>query len=207
MSANKPNPAPGNSGNTDPGDKSALRREALRRRRGLDPAWREAASSRIIEHALALPEVRQASVVCLYASFGHEVATHELIGRLIGLKGGVALPRTLREENRLELRWCEAFPRDCVSGPFGILEPDPALCPRLVEVGEVDVFLVPGAIFSREGYRIGYGGGFYDRLLAGECHATAIGLAFSSQIVETLPADPWDRPVGMILTEEGLAGG
>jgi 5-formyltetrahydrofolate cyclo-ligase len=165
------------------------------------------ASQQITERVLALPEVTQATCVCLYASFGPEVATHTLIARLTRHKGGVVLPRTLPDENRLELHWSDAFPSDCRQGPFGILEPDPLRCKRVIRPEEVDVFIVPGAVFSRDGFRIGYGGGFYDRLLAAAPNAHTIGLAFSIQIVASVPIDPWDRPVKAILTEQGLIGG
>ena len=207
MSANKRDRSRQPHPNADPGDKSAMRRNALCQRRDLDPLWREKASRHIMDQAFALPEVARAARVCLYASFGPEVGTHDLIARLIRHKGGVVLPRTLPDENRLELHWSDAFPGDCRQGPFGILEPDPARCTRVIQPEEVDVYLVPGAVFSRDGFRIGYGGGFYDRLLASAPDAHAVGLAFSVQVVASVPIDPWDRPVKAILTEEGLIDG
>ena len=69
-----------------------------------------------------------------------------------------------------------------------------------------DLFIVPALAYDRSGNRLGYGGGYYDRFLAraAEGHAVIIGLAFSFQILEHLPAEPWDRPVQALCTERGL---
>jgi 5-formyltetrahydrofolate cyclo-ligase len=92
------------------------------------------------------------------------------------------------------------------SGAFGILEPA-ADWPQLV-VSEVDLILVPCLGCDRAGYRLGYGGGFYDRLLADPDWAQipTIGITFSPMWVETLPIDLWDRPLDRICTELGDTG-
>ena len=78
--------------------------------------------------------------------------------------------------------------------PFGLREPNPALCPRL-SFDSIDFILVPGLGFDREGYRIGYGKGYYDRFLS-QSKAHSIGVGFQEQaVVEPLPRDPWDLSV------------
>jgi 5-formyltetrahydrofolate cyclo-ligase len=185
--------------------KAAMRREAMARRKALDPVWRAEASAAITRRVLELPEIGSAGTVALYASFGHEIDTHPLIHELIRRKGSVALPCALRGPTRLEFRRIRAFPEGCLSGYQGILEPNMQSCPEIVEIDRMDVILVPGLLFDRRGYRVGYGGGYYDLLLAQPHAAHAIGLAFSPLLVdEPLPTGPWDRPVDAICTETGV---
>lgn len=87
-----------------------------------------------------------------------------------------------------------------VPGPFGIAEP----AAHLPEVApaEIDVLLVPGVAFDATGNRLGHGGGYYDRVLAGP-RGLAIGVAWSGQVVEDVPHEPWDQRVEGLLTERG----
>jgi 5-formyltetrahydrofolate cyclo-ligase len=96
-------------------------------------------------------------------------------------------------------RWGEGL----VQGQYGIWEPDPAL-PR-VEPSEVDLILVPCVACDRAGYRLGYGGGYYDRLFADPRWQgiPAIGVVFEDAYVEALPRDPWDLPLQGVCTESG----
>jgi 5-formyltetrahydrofolate cyclo-ligase len=182
--------------------KQLLRREGRRRRAGLGAPWREEASRAIAQRVLHLPEVETARAISLYASFGSEVCTHWLIGQLLARHKTVVLPVVLHGQHRLELRAIDSFPEGFAPGDFGILEPLPLHHPEVVDVDALDLILVPGILFSRLGYRLGYGGGYYDRLLAEAHHAPAIGLAFSPLVIEHIPPDPWDRPVDAICTEK-----
>jgi 5-formyltetrahydrofolate cyclo-ligase len=159
----------------------------------------------ITRRALSLKSVRSARAIALFTSFGHEVATHDLIGELIALTGWVALPRVEKAQGRLALYRVEDFPRDMIPGPYGILEPDPTQYSTM-NPSDLDLVFVPGVLFNHEGYRIGYGAGYYDRLLATlSPEARTIGLAFGMQVVEApLPTDPWDLPVDSICTETAL---
>jgi 5-formyltetrahydrofolate cyclo-ligase len=94
-----------------------------------------------------------------------------------------------------------ALSEDLKSGKFRIPEPvEP------VRAKQLDLLLVPGIAFDRHGNRLGRGGGFYDRLLAEYPAATAVGLCFDFQLVDSLPAEPHDRPVDWIVTESQVFG-
>jgi 5-formyltetrahydrofolate cyclo-ligase len=89
------------------------------------------------------------------------------------------------------------------TGAYGILEPDrdaPVLAPD-----KVDLMLVPAVAIDRQGYRLGYGGGYYDRLRAHPSwrNIPTIGITFDFAYVESLPIDPWDLPLDAICTESG----
>jgi 5-formyltetrahydrofolate cyclo-ligase len=86
-------------------------------------------------------------------------------------------------------------------GKFGILEPDPAS--EVLDATQVDLILVPCVGGDQRGYRLGYGGGFYDRLMTDPNWAAipTIGITFEPMVVEQLPIDPWDRPLNALCTE------
>ncbi|MEN6626599.1 MAG: 5-formyltetrahydrofolate cyclo-ligase [Candidatus Sumerlaeia bacterium] len=184
-------------------DKRELRRWAAERRRGLDPAWRARAEQAAAANAIQFIEEKKANSAALFASFGDEIDTHQLIKALLARGIGVALPLVVRGEKRIEMRAVNQFPEACRPGAYGILEPDPAKCPR-VPADALDIIFVPGLLFTREGWRLGYGGGYYDRLLKENRHALAVAYGFSTQIVETLPREKWDQRVLMIIDDAGI---
>lgn len=182
-------------------EKDRLRREFLRRRAESDPTWRAEASQSITDRALALPEVRGASAVCAFMSRGDEVDTSAIVRSLMESKGALIVPRTL-ERGLLELRRADKYPEGFARGRFGILEPQPHTFTEIIAVESLEVVFVPGAAFDRRGHRIGYGGGYYDRLLAQCPKAFKVGLAYSFQIVDALPAEPHDVALDLVLTEK-----
>lgn len=85
---------------------------------------------------------------------------------------------------------------------FGAREPRDG---RVLEVGELDLIVVPGVAFDRSCRRVGYGGGFYDRLLASTREGTAaVAIAFGLQVVDEVPSGPLDRTVDAIVTEDDV---
>jgi 5-formyltetrahydrofolate cyclo-ligase len=99
--------------------------------------------------------------------------------------------------------WPTAWPLQ--SGAYGIIEPHPES--PIVSPEQVDLILVPCVACDRQGYRLGYGGGFYDRLFANPTWQAkpAIGIAFEFSIVEKLPIDPWDLPLTAICSDTGCS--
>lgn len=183
--------------------KAGLRQEARGRRRAIAGEVREAAAVAIRDRLLVGP-LAGAAVVACFASFGDEIDTRPLMEALAAGHRTVALPLVLHRERRLEFRAVDRFPAGCVPGPFGILQPDPLQCPEIIEPEALEAIVVPGLAFTRDGWRLGYGGGYYDRLLLEAPRAKSAGVAFHGQLVESLPLDPWDRAVGYICTEREL---
>ncbi len=183
--------------------KQELRRQARRMRAGLDPWWRARATIEAARHALRLVDHRAPRTVAVFSGFGSEIDTSFLIEELLARRLRVLLPLTLTAQRRIELRPIQSFPSDCLPGTYGILEPNPMLNPEIVAGDEVDLMFVPGLLFTLEGWRLGYGGGYYDRLLREERPGLAVGFGFSMQLAESLPREDWDRPVDMLVTEKG----
>ncbi|NOZ80899.1 MAG: 5-formyltetrahydrofolate cyclo-ligase [DPANN group archaeon] len=152
--------------------------------------------SRAICHRLeALPLYADATSVLFYASKEDEVQTHELIRRASTSKQ-VLLPRVLGKHG-LSIHRISSFD-DLTPGRFGILEP-----PSIGKVSpkSIGLALIPGFAFDREGHRIGYGLGYYDRLLR-QFKGTTIGLCFEADLHRRVPCQEHDVPVDLVVTEE-----
>ena len=182
-------------------EKAALRQAVLARRDALPRAEGLEISRRIVAVLLAQPSFLAARTVAAYLSFGSEIDTAGFVGGVLGAGKRLVLPRVNREQRRLDLHAVANPERDLVPGVWGIPEPSPARCPP-AKLAEVDLVLAPGVAFSPRCDRLGYGGGYYDGLLAGRgAHPVVIAAAFDLQIVAALPVGPEDMPVDMVVTE------
>lgn len=109
----------------------------------------------------------------------------------------------------MELRKVEAM-TDWIPGKWGVPEPDPSKSPLIEGTDKVDIVLVPGLAYSEDGGRLGYGGGYYDRLYAefgnnGNRQALWIGFAYGAQLVkDILPMEPHDLRLDLLATDEGI---
>jgi 5-formyltetrahydrofolate cyclo-ligase len=180
--------------------KAALRQTMLARRDAADAANRSSSSQTITQKLFAFPAYRAAGVIAAYASFGSEPDTSKFLAGVLADRKQLLLPRINRAQRALELRHVIDLGADLVSGVWGIREPAER-CP-IVSVSKVDFMLVPGVAFTASGARLGYGGGYYDRLLASlDRRVLCIAAAFELQMVDQLPEGPLDQRVGQIVTE------
>lgn len=171
-------------------------------RDGIPAAEREKNSLKIKERLFSLAEFKSARAPMFFVSFGSEVDTKPMIREALSQGKQVIVPRVDRGKKELELSLLQDFPGDLVPGVFGILEPKEERF-RPVDVEVVDLVLVPGLAFGLDGYRIGYGGGYYDRLLEKiAANIPLVGLCFDGQVVEEVPHSLHDFPVTHIVSEE-----
>jgi 5-formyltetrahydrofolate cyclo-ligase len=175
--------------------KDKLRKKILDARFALTPAARRAKSREIEQRLFGLPEFKKAAVVMFYASFQSEVETHGMIRRALAEGKQVVLPRVKGKE--LELLEITNFDQDVTPGAWGIPEPEQG---KPAAVRDIGLIVVPGAVFDERGNRVGYGAGFYDKLLAQYQGMTA-ALAFELQVVPQAPAHAHDVPMKKIVTE------
>ena len=159
----------------------------------------------LTERLVALPQYAAARTVLATMSIGSEWSTAGFLERASADGKVVVLPRVSPPPRRLELYAVGDPQRDLVPGVWNIPEPDPARCER-VAFDTVDFALVPALAVDRDGYRLGYGAGYFDGLLAGRkarpfC-VTALPAAF---IVDRLPNEAHDVPVDLVLDERGAA--
>jgi 5-formyltetrahydrofolate cyclo-ligase len=137
-----------------------------------------------------------------FASFGSEVETRAFLHRVLASGRALALPRVDRGARRLVLHWVASLDTELRPGPWGIPEPDPARC-RLAAPPEIDFVLVPGVAFDPDGGRLGYGAGYYDRLLAAWPLPLPplVAAALQIQIVPVVPVLAGDHRVDIVVTE------
>lgn len=188
--------------NTTSSIKLVLRKRIIMQREQLSADTRAIYSATITERLLQLPEYQQADTVLGYMNFGAEFASELWIQRVLADGKRLALPRVNRHTNQLDLYWVDDPENQLEPGLWGIREPVVERCERLNTLNEVEFALLPGVAFGRDGARLGYGGGFYDKLLARMTRRPALATAaFSLQLVEQIPQEPTDVKVGWIVTE------
>ena len=178
-------------------EKKLLRKQMRVIRDGIPDAEQKQYSEAIKKKALALVEERQAKTVFAYLSFGSEVQTHDLIEELLRQGVRVAVPRCNTQAHTMQAITMNGF-EDLDKDAYGILAPKNG---KVLLPEEIDLVFVPALAFDEEGYRLGYGGGYYDRYLK-EFQGSSAGLAFSACCLKKLPRDCYDLPVSCILTEE-----
>lgn len=186
------------------GTKPYLRKAALARRDAMDAGARAALSRTIIDGITSLGAYRRSGVVLAYVGFGSELQTDAFVSRVLDDKKALVLPRVNRYERRLDIHEVKDPARNLEAGTWGIREPKPARCPS-VEPESIDFALVPGVAFDPRGERLGYGGGYYDRLLA-SCRLSRpllVAGAFELQMVEKVPLEGHDVLVDLVVTEGG----
>jgi len=179
--------------------KAALRTAAHKRRRELHPSLRLDAARDAVGHFLAQVPLDAGETVAAYWPIRDELDIRDLIVKLMDRGQPVCLPVVLGEEEPLDLRlWQEGAP--LYEAGFGTLAPEDS-APRAVP----DIILMPLLGFDRHGTRLGYGGGYYDRTLAGlGGRPRLVGFAFARQEVDHIPRQAHDVPLDAVVTELGV---
>jgi 5-formyltetrahydrofolate cyclo-ligase len=180
--------------------KRAVRHRLLAARDAVPAAERERASARIADHVLSLPEVDRATVVMAFWSFGSEPDTAPLLEALHAREIRVALPRIVDGE----IEPHTYVPGDAVTTTsFGAREPSAG---QRLDASALDVVVTPGVAFDRSGRRVGYGGGYYDRLFPLTRPDTfRVGIGFELQLIDAdLPSGHFDLGLDGLVTEGGV---
>jgi 5-formyltetrahydrofolate cyclo-ligase len=182
-------------------NKPVLRRLLRKKRLCLSPEELREKSQRITQKVVGLAEFRQAKRVVLYSSISNEVDTDIIWQATLQEGKDLYLPRVRRAEKQIEFVYTRG--RESLQpGAYGILEPSggPLL---FLEVDQETLIVVPGLGFDLEGYRLGWGGGYYDRAFCGIVNkGTRIGLAYNFQVLSFLPHEDGDGRVDYVITEE-----
>jgi len=175
-------------------DKVSLRQQMLAKRRALEPDQAEVASQQIAAKVLQHTAFKNAHRILFYASKGNEVHTFPLIAQALELGKQISLPKA--HESHLSLHPVSSL-TELQLGNFGVLEPVQL---SEIKLEEIDLIIVPIVAFDSENYRLGYGKGYYDKLLAGS-EAYKLGLAYRFQQLAQIPHDPWDVCLDEIITD------
>ncbi|MGC8638427.1 MAG: 5-formyltetrahydrofolate cyclo-ligase [Isosphaeraceae bacterium] len=180
--------------------KRALRRSTIAAILALEPARRSLQEAQLLQSLATLPGYPEAQTVLFYVkAFAEELDTRPLMLEAKGTGKRVLCPRVDRAEHRLGLCEIQSLAHDLEPGILGI--PEPRRGCTEVEPLEVDWALIPGLAFDLQCYRLGRGGGHYDRLLPlMRAQTPCWALAFDCQIVPHLPIEPHDARLGGIAT-------
>ncbi|NET40475.1 5-formyltetrahydrofolate cyclo-ligase [Okeania sp. SIO2B3] len=185
--------------------KKELRSSLLKKRQSMsEKEWREK-SDRLCHHLQNLSLFQKSQTVLAYFSFRQEVDLSLLFinnreNPTVSIKNW-GFPRCVKKS----LFWHIWQPGNSLQkGYYGILEPESNA--PLLHSSEVDLILIPAVACDINGYRLGYGSGFYDRMLSSEEWASkpTIGIVFEFAYLQQLPIDPWDRPLTAVCTENGV---
>jgi 5-formyltetrahydrofolate cyclo-ligase len=182
-------------------DKALLRTEMSTRREAAHGLVKDAAPLALLAHAFPVKPHADRSTVSAFHPYQSEIDARPLLGKLAGEGWTTALPVVIKLGQPLEFRrWLPGEPT--IAGKWGILRPTDE-----APIVEPDVLLVPLLAFDRKGYRLGYGGGFYDRSIAGlasQKPIISIGLAYAAQEIDLVPHDDLDQRLDFVMTERDL---
>ena len=173
--------------------KTEIRRSVRKAIATLSEGERASQSAQIVNHIASLAEVKQAEVIALFASLPDEPSTTDLIAQLSPHKR-IVLPRIEGEEMEFY-----DISEGLSLGAFGIMEPQGS---TPISPDEIDLMVVPGVAFTRNGSRCGRGKGFYDKYLSRRgFRAYTVGICYPCQIVEVLPCEEHDIAINLVISE------
>ena len=183
--------------------KQSLRQSIIAARLAIAPAERLRLSNHIVTRITKLESYRAAVTVLGYMNFGAEFAAEIFVRQALYDGKQVLLPKVNDETKQLDLYHVSDLALDVAPGRWDIREPVSELCQKETDLISVDFVLLPGVAFGLDGARLGYGGGFYDKLLARMPHQPAfVAAAYALQVVNNIPQEDTDRKVEWLITEQ-----
>ncbi|MBA4348759.1 MAG: 5-formyltetrahydrofolate cyclo-ligase [Thermodesulfovibrio sp.] len=182
-------------------NKKEIRKEVLFRRSSITGKLKRSKDKTIEERLLNLSEFQNARAILFYASFRSEVDTFNLINYCLGKNITAALPKVDAATNDLKLYKIKNID-ELASGYCGIPEPF-ASADRKMNIEDMDLIIVPGVAFDELCNRLGYGKGFYDRLLTKKL-CPVIALSYEEQILPSIPSQMHDIKIDKIITDKRI---
>lgn len=184
--------------------KKVFRKNVISLRKQQTPDFVSVNSNIITETLLSLDCINNANNIMLYLDFNNEVRTGALIKKLFSLRKIVSSPITIIENKQLLPFQILDLDSSINIGVWNIREPNQKICPP-VDIQDIDVVIVPAVAYDINCYRLGYGGGFYDRFLCKlKPNTITIGVAFDFQIFDDIPKEPHDAQLNYVITESRI---
>jgi 5-formyltetrahydrofolate cyclo-ligase len=182
-------------------EKKQIRKRMQAKLQQLTDEEKQTYDKQIAEKLYELPQWKNADTIAITISKGKEIDTIPIIKQAWSEGKTVSVPKCDPTTKSMAFRQITSFSQ-LESVYFGLLEPIETVTSE-VNKSDMDIIIVPGICFSKNGYRIGYGGGYYDRYLQ-HVSALTVSLAYCFQVVDSLPIEEHDVPVQMIITNEGV---
>lgn len=178
-------------------DKKQLRKEAKDFRRSITKDMAKESSRAIMDRLFSLPCMVDADVVFSFVSTKDEISTYDIMNEVLRQGKVLAVPLVIGKDM--------VFQRilsleELKEGYYGIFEPENQK-DRVMIPSHKDIILVPGLLYDRRGYRIGYGGGFYDKYFEKYPDGIRIGVLYHGQLRNQIEEEPFDQPLDCLITE------
>ncbi|WP_456278285.1 5-formyltetrahydrofolate cyclo-ligase [Bacillus sp. AK128] len=181
--------------------KKELRLEIKSKLQSLSTYEFEQANKRIVEQFFNTESWKKSDSLGLTISRGREIETKTIIERAWAMGKKVAVPKCFPEEKRMSFYFITSN-QQLEEVFFGLKEPIPSMTEPASEI-DLDLLIVPGICYTKKGYRIGYGGGYYDRYLE-NYHNSTLSLLMECQLVPKIPIEPHDFSIQQMITEERI---
>lgn len=182
-------------------NKKVLRSQLLEKRNNIPQEDRIKKSKIIIDRLMATHEYNNATNIMAFASFGTEVDTHEFIKKSLANGKRIILPISIKEDRSLFLQEITNFD-ELKPATYGILEPEKI---ENFDRNKLDLVIVPGVAFDHRGYRMGYGGGYYDRFLSSLDKRTKIvAINFEELYIYRVIISKYDMKVPVLITDKKI---
>ncbi len=179
-------------------EKKQLRREVLEKRRAMSQSEVAEKSEVICDTVLKLSELREAEKVCIYMPINNEVDVSLLTDRLRSLGKVLYIPKI----GGHNMHFYKYEPdTELAPGSFGILEPVDS---EILTADENTLIIMPGAVFTKNRDRIGYGAGYYDRYLKKHPEAKTLAVCYDMQLRDSIPVNANDRRPARLITESAI---
>lgn len=180
-------------------DKKAMRSDMAKIREAIPQKQRKIKDEIIKNKFLESESYKNAQTIFIYVSFASEVGTHEIIKKALLDNKNVCVPKVISQSEGMDVISIKSFD-ELKDGKFGILEP--LTSENKIDPSKIDMVVIPGLAFDLNGGRLGYGGGYYDRLLVElKSETPKIALAYSSQIIEKVYMNENDIYINSIITD------
>ena len=185
-------------------NKKHLREKYKLIRRSIPQNDKDILDSGVYKNVMNSNFVHESNKICIFISFGSELDTHKIIKSLIELKKEVYVPITNPKTKCLDISRIYSFD-DLEIGFYNILTPKKSKI-HLIDKNKLDIVFTPGLIFDKRGYRIGFGGGYYDRFFSNLNPSIAkVGLVYSQFVTDRdLPIDEYDEKINFLITEKNI---
>lgn len=186
-------------------NKKELRKEILRKRQVMDTIEKEKADNKITDEFLKTDYYKKAEKIFIYVSYDSEINTKGIINRALSDNKKIYVPRTDFKTKNMDAVEIIAL-AELMENSYGILEP--SIEKKSINPNNLDLIVVPGVAFDRNGGRMGYGAGFYDRYFKklSNKKIKKLVLAYDLQVVAEVPMEECDVPVDYIITEKEFIG-
>ena len=186
-------------------NKEKLRKKMIKKRKNTFQNNGLEKSKKIKRKILSLNEIQEAENIMIYVSYRSEVNTDDLIISLLHNNKNVFAPYCIKEEKKMEIVKINDPNKDLKKDSYGIKEPVKSLRNNKKDPKILDAVIVPAVAFSKKGYRIGYGGGYYDRFLPRlNDQAISIGINYNEMIFNSVPTEDHDLAVDLLVTDQEI---